>query len=517
MKKFLSLALALVLALSCLPVLSLADEVPLLKVLAVLDPRSPKLETLANYQAMEKEAGVKIEWEYILMSAWEEQKSLVLSSGDLPDIFLGARSMTTSDIVSNTDYFLPLQDLIAEYGPDIQKMWEEVPDTKTANIYPDGNTYSIGHTMFSRPATEAAIYINQVWLDNLYLKMPTTVDVLSDVLRAFRDQDANGNDDPNDEIPMIGRLLTGKYGPAAMRGYFQADNSINYEMTVDENGKVQYMPVTENYKAWVEWVHLLIEEGLLNSDVVTIDNTRYKALQANEDVALCGVITGWTNSNAGKWQDQYVPLNIQEGPYGKAYIAANRASLMSATSGWATVSITTECKNPEAAMRWINLFYTPLYGLQAYWGPIGESIQDNGDGTYSFMPEPEGADYKNYDNFHWAMGDSAPGFATPEMQKAMQMSPLDAAKLEIDALYASTNSIRDDSYVYPPVILERKVNDEAVEIQTDMEKMIREKTATWCIEGGAADEWDSYLTEMNKMGLQRYLEIYQEKLDSVRQ
>lgn len=516
MKKILSVALVLALALCCLSSIALA-KTPTLKVLAVLDARSPKLETLSNFQRIEEETGVKIEWEYIPATAWDEQKSLILASGDLPDIFFGAKAMKTSDIMANIEYFLPLQDLIAEYGQNIQAMWEAVPNTKIANTYPDGNIYSIGHTMVSRPATEAAIYINKVWLDNLGLAMPTTVDELTEVLRAFRDQDANGNGDPNDEIPMIGRSLTSKYGPAAMRGYFQADNCIEYDLAVGEDGRITYLPVTENYKAWVQWVHTLISEGLLNSDVVTIDSTRYKALQANDEVALCGVLTGYTHSNAGKWMDEYEVLDIAEGPYGKAYVAANKANMLSGISGWATVSVTESCKEPEAAMKWINAFYDSLNGLQGYWGPMGEAIQDDGDGTYSFiMDEAKDAErgYKSYDNWYWGLGDGAPGYISAEVEAAMEVSPNDVLKLYADEIYA--DNIRDESYIYPPVILERKLNDKAAEIETDMEKMTKEMTAKWCVEGGVEAEWDNYVAEMHKMGLDEYIEIYQNKLDEIR-
>ena len=516
MKKILSVALVLALALCCLSSIALA-KTPTLKVLAVLDARSPKLETLSNFQRIEEETGVKIEWEYIPATAWDEQKSLILASGDLPDIFFGAKAMKTSDIMANIEYFLPLQDLIAEYGQNIQAMWEAVPNTKIANTYPDGNIYSIGHTMVSRPATEAAIYINKVWLDNLGLAMPTTVDELTEVLRAFRDQDANGNGDPNDEIPMIGRSLTSKYGPAALRGYFQADNCIEYDLAVGEDGKITYLPVTENYKAWVQWVHTLISEGLLNSDVVTIDSTRYKALQANDEVALCGVLTGYTHSNAGKWMDEYEVLDIAEGPYGKAYVAANKANMLSGISGWATVSVTESCKEPEAAMKWINAFYDSLNGLQGYWGPLGEAIQDDGDGTYSFiMDEAKDAErgYKSYDNWYWGLGDGAPGYISAEVEAAMEVSPNDVLKLYADEIYA--DNIRDESYIYPPVILERKLNDKAAEIETDMEKMTKEMTAKWCVEGGVEAEWDNYVAEMHKMGLDEYIEIYQNKLDEIR-
>lgn len=46
------------------------------------------------------------------------------------------------------------------------------------------------------------IYINEGWLENLGLDRPKTLDDLYDVLKAFKEQDANGNGDPNDESPL---------------------------------------------------------------------------------------------------------------------------------------------------------------------------------------------------------------------------------------------------------------------------------------------------------------------------
>ena len=54
-------------------------------------------------------------------------------------------------------------------------------------------------------------WINQTWLDNLGLKAPATLDELYDVLVAFRDQDADGNGDPSDEIPLAGDYADGWY------------------------------------------------------------------------------------------------------------------------------------------------------------------------------------------------------------------------------------------------------------------------------------------------------------------
>ena len=44
-------------------------------------------------------------------------------------------------------------------------------------------------------------YIDRTWLKNVDMEMPTTLDEFYNVLVAFKEKDANGNGDPNDEIP----------------------------------------------------------------------------------------------------------------------------------------------------------------------------------------------------------------------------------------------------------------------------------------------------------------------------
>ena len=46
------------------------------------------------------------------------------------------------------------------------------------------------------------LWINTQWLDNLGLEMPTTTEEFYQVMKAFKEQDANGNGDLNDEIPL---------------------------------------------------------------------------------------------------------------------------------------------------------------------------------------------------------------------------------------------------------------------------------------------------------------------------
>ena len=50
------------------------------------------------------------------------------------------------------------------------------------------------------------MWINKAWLDRVGMEVPQTTEEFKEVLRAFKEQDANGNGDPNDEIPLSGSL-----------------------------------------------------------------------------------------------------------------------------------------------------------------------------------------------------------------------------------------------------------------------------------------------------------------------
>ena len=55
----------------------------------------------AMFQQMEKDTNVKINWQYAGDADWSEQKSLLLASGDLPDVFFGDNALKDNDIATN--------------------------------------------------------------------------------------------------------------------------------------------------------------------------------------------------------------------------------------------------------------------------------------------------------------------------------------------------------------------------------------------------------------------------------
>lgn len=79
---------------------------------------------------------------------------------------------------------------------------------------PHSHIYTLPGKKPLRPKGCDTPFINKAWLDRLGMEMPTTVDEWYEVLKAFKEQGANGNGDPNDEIPLTGSAKTNLTGSA---------------------------------------------------------------------------------------------------------------------------------------------------------------------------------------------------------------------------------------------------------------------------------------------------------------
>ena len=85
----------------------------------------------------------------------------------------------------------------------------------------------------------------------------------------------------------------------------------------------------------------------------------------------------------------------------------------------------------------------------------------------------------------------------------------DGAKLECDEI------IKDFvAEPYPLVNYTEEQMDEISKLTVDIYKYVTESWANWIVNGGIGNDWDGYIAQLNQMGLERLMEIYQEALDS---
>lgn len=452
-----------------------------------------------------KRAKVNVEWE-IVRSGWSERKNLVLAGGEseLPDMFFNA--LTAADVLNNIEFFEPLQDLVAAYAPNVQFMFDDDPALRKASTFPDGNVYTLANRQPARPDSIGTFYINQAWLTKLGLAMPTTLDEFREVLQHFLTDDPNGNG-IQDEIPLAAVEITGLISGFALDqllGSFGAQHSILSYLRVDD-GMVSYVPALDGWQQWASYLHTLYEDGTLDKEIAT-GSWDLLGVRSQSEIPIMGVVPLWSCGFA--YKDEYVAMPPLTGPDGDSFWPANPAAYNKNTFN--LIQITKKAENKDAIMRLLNEFYDPEMGVQAYFGSYGVGCELNDDGTFTLLDSQDPNIRTSTMNMIYGLENVAPVYITEEVESRIRLSADLQARLDCDAVYADHF---DFDMLYPYMVLTKDETDEASIIETDIQRLMQEKLTEWVLEGGVEDEWDEYLDNMQRMGLDRYLEIYQGAYD----
>jgi putative aldouronate transport system substrate-binding protein len=448
---------------------------------------------------LEKKTNVKIEWQVQSLNDWGEQKAIMIASQDLPEVIIGSQTFNDADIMNNSDLFLDLTDLIETYMPNLKNAMDETPELKRVITFTDGKIYSLPRKLPCRPKTCNQPIINKQWLNNLGLSEPTTIDELTAVLKAFKDRDANGNGDPNDEYPISGAKglsmdLLNPFGITDINGT---------HMIIKDDGSLVYYPIIENYKEGIKWLHELYKQGIIDPESFTQDSTMQDGKRKNESISLVGFDYAWTpDALFGQWSSEYIALAPIAGPDGKRYAGGDENGVSSIVRNEA--EITKFCKNPEIAARWLDQFYDGEASIQNFWGAIGTVITKNSDGTYTLNDPPEGT---SADAWYWdqSLRDFGPKYVSSDFQKRIILSSKsgDGLKLELSKIA--------DPYItkpYPNVFYTSEETEHLATLTTDINKFVEVTRAEWITNGGIDDGWDSYIQKLKDMGLNDMIQIY---------
>lgn len=476
-----------------------------------LYPKSPDTMDLNQnkmFQELENLTNVHIDWLFADSGDWEEQKALILSSGDLPEVFFGS-FLNDMDIMTHLSYFVPLETYIDSCCPNLQKAYAEEPTMRKMITAPDGHIYSLSRKLPMRPKACDVPFINQKWLDKLGLKMPATVDEWYTALKAFKEQDPNGNG-LADEIPLTGSAKDNMFDWIRYINPWGITDSLenNYLALDQKTGKPVFIAADERYKQAVAFFHKMFADGIMDNEFITQTGAIADGKIRNESIAIVGTGIAWEpKSQTNPHSDEYVVMPPLAGPNGDRYVRGNDGCII---FGRNEFTITTKCKNPEIAMRWADIYSTDEISIQSYWGPFGVSLQKEADGTITFLPPPEG---KNGDVWYWEITcrDHGPKFVSKEMEARIKLpeGSGDGAKLACDPL------LKD--FVAKPYPLVNYTKEQADQISTltvDIYSYVRTTWAKWISEGGIETEWDAYINQLNQMGLQDLMKIYQQALDT---
>ncbi len=222
---------------------------------------SPVQDDNILVQKLEEHTNYDVEWTWVLDADYTDKISTMIAGGTLPEIVL--LKNLDSNTVQNcrAGAFWDLTDYLKDY-----ENLSKIDETILENSMIDGRVYGIPRT---RTLMRHGITYRKDWLENLGLGAPTNLDEFREVLRAFTfdDPDGNGKDDT---YGLVSTKASTGFDTIAM--WFGAANGWGE----DENGKLQPMFLSEEYFESMEWLKGLYDEGILNEDFATLENSGVK-------------------------------------------------------------------------------------------------------------------------------------------------------------------------------------------------------------------------------------------------
>ncbi len=473
----------------------------------------------------EEQSGVKVDWKIIPEITKTEQIGIMMASLDsLPDAMMGM-DFSPSDQVKygSQGIFLNLKNYIDEIGiftkeAYTEKMLQSVTASNGA-IYALPGINACYHCMFP-----GKMMINQKWLDNLGLKMPTTTEEFKEVLRAFKEQDANGNGDPNDEIPMMGSDVGSR-----TRIYdflFEAFFYNDYVARVSlDDGKIKFNANTEEFKEALKYIRSLIEEELI--DPVSLTQTSEELAQVGGDPSeiLLGVVPGsnwWIGLGADasdplKRSREYVALPPLKGPNGEQNVLTISSPLANGK-----FVITNKAKNPELLFKWADGLMSEEATYISSYGKLGEGWLAPDEGAKGMNGKP--ALYKIPDASGGAANEllllgGMPNVAlanrTSDFRLGQQMGDGEESKWDAEPrLYQITHDTYEpynsDAKAVPLLMMEADESSERAKLETQIVKYVNEQIVAFLSGNRDIDaEWDSYVNEFENLELDRYVDLLQ--------
>ncbi|MCI8624473.1 MAG: extracellular solute-binding protein [Provencibacterium sp.] len=455
---------------------------------------------------MENQTNIHIEWLETPASGWDEKVNIMLASGDLPDAF----SYQVKDLMKNSSLFTPLNEYVDKCGPHIQEMFEGQPDLKSGCTAPDGNMYSLPTNRFDPSNTvDEGMWVNTEWLKALNLEMPTTVEEFEAMLRAFRDQDPNGNGIA-DEIPLGVCEESNVSDTEVLFGPFGVIDTEEYVFAKD--GKVLFTAEQEGYLKGLQWMNKLYNEKLMDPEVFTQTGAQFQS-KAQDPAVLYGVIMVWLpDAFVSEYLDIYEAIPPLKGENGEQLWSRARQP-----GGYMDgFAITTKCKNPEALVRYYDNNISTTENIMLWYnGPAGEGIwKYDTDGehwmeTSEFMPEGvSGIEFKRT----VAAGPYSPARLWSKYDDLRIQEPRIKKRIAVNEMY-----IQYGIEVMPKGMEDPDTASQRALLFTDIDNYMKKFKANAVVEGITDAQWQEHLENLKRYNVDEYIRLWQVHYDSKQQ
>lgn len=506
---------------------------------------APEDTKIADYNTnettlmIEEALGVDLEFITFPSADYESKLNVMVMSGEtLPDIIFQPGNGYTNwigedalleltEYYENPDYAANILNGAERCETDIQKYLSLA----------DGKVYAIPKWT-QDPGSEVSqkFWIYKPWLEALDLEVPETTEEFYEFCKLVAETDLNGNG-KHDEIGLTGTGI-GAWFDVLMSAFVYAhEGDVGSEFRVVEDGQVGFAFTTEEWKEGLKYIRKFFEEGLIPTETLTQSSDQYKTLLYSEEPVV-GTFAAWCYDGTDVFRrNEYTYINALEGPDGEKRVMYKK----SLPDVGAVISA--DCENPEAAFLVCDYMCSETISLTSRYGKQGEDW-DYWEDTQVENPEAYGAQMEGYDMYFISYGGVLNGInfwssTEPQSKSYRQIGPIirdkgtvigraqlmetttDEQRVKLENELLTWDSIMEaqamadgEYYDYAPLTIEE--TESVADIQSAMKSYVTECTSAFL--SGSKDidaEWDAYLAELEKIGIDTLLETYQTAYDRV--
>lgn len=454
--------------------------------------------------------GIEIEWNTVSAMDMFSAFNLMAAAGDYCDMVTAAVECYSGGAVAALDdgIIVDLTDYIAENAPDYLSAYQLRGAGK--DIVTDDGRYACLYGAYADLTNSQGYVIRQDWLDALDLETPVTYDDYFEVLSAFKNEYDCSDAFMMDQTCQDEYHTSGGFGVPGYKndGMFGANSDL-YQV----EGEVRSSFNQDGYRDYLKEMNKWYEAGLFSADFVTLPS------MPNSDDRTQLI----SSNNSGIWYVGATSIQTQQDAISdsNAVIAGvsspvlkegeiNHFSSATYVNKQCNVSVSTDCDNIEAALQYLNYFYTDE-GIRLYnYGVEGESYNiENGEVVYTdlIMNPVEGYTPFTMTEAHVLVGYICSVTDPHRSDVFSSQSAVEAVEL--------WNATQDNAYTLPSgVSLSADESAEASALQSDLYTYVQECVPKFILgEMDIETQWDSFVAECESMGLQEIIDIYQDAYD----
>jgi putative aldouronate transport system substrate-binding protein len=477
-------------------------------------PNYPLNKDWLIFQALKSNQNVSFDITSAPLSDWDAKKSLVISSGDAPELISVTYPGQETQFVSG-GALLPISDYV-QYMPNFEqkvKDWgltQYVDNLKQA----DGKFYMLPG-FYQSPQPQYSIAIRQdVWTKSGITADPKSWDEFEKDLQILKDKNPG-------VWPMSDRWSTTNNVPLGATLQLAAPNFNTVAGWGFGNGlwydaktkKFQYAPTTAGYKQLVSYFADLVSKGLLDPDSVTqTDDNAIKKFSSGQSLTIAGNTQEVTNyaktfTQTGNTDAKVHLMRVPSGPGGDNVAAGGRQA-----SGFMISASAAKQPNFLALLQFADWLYYSDEGLTfAKYGVEGTTYTKDASGALKLAADvdwngvnPAGTKKLNADF----------GFSNGVFMLANGSADSIIKGMNNDTTnqFVSAMSTKKELPLAPTAPLSADVQEQATLWQTALNDSVMQNTAAFITGKRPMADWDKWQTELKALNVDQYVDAYNQAL-----